>query len=56
MNYCKDCKHWIPNGGVLGYGYCRANMMGYRKPTQSCEKNFINNTYTNERLSEKNDR
>lgn len=34
---CKNCMHWRPNGGVLGYGYCCVNGMGYRKPTQTCK-------------------
>ena len=37
---CKNCAHWQPNGGVLGYGYCIANKWAYRKPTQRCEDKY----------------
>lgn len=40
VKQCCNCKHWIPNGGILDYGYCRANQMGYRKPNQKCEKKY----------------
>lgn len=36
---CGDCIHWIPNGGILNFGYCRQNQMGYRKFNQkACKK------------------
>lgn len=37
---CGNCQHWIPNGGKLGFGYCAANGMGYRRPYQSCKTRF----------------
>lgn len=37
---CGNCQHWIPNGGKLGFGYCAANGMGYRRPDQSCKTRF----------------
>ena len=40
---CKNCQWWQPNGGVLGFGYCRNNHWTYRKPTQTC-KNFHETT------------
>ena len=35
---CANCAHWVPNGGVLGYGYCSAKKWVYRKPTQTKHK------------------
>lgn len=35
---CKNCYHWQPNGGVLGYGYCKVQKWVYRKPTQTCKR------------------
>ena len=37
---CRTCKNWIPNGGVLGIGYCTAKKWTYRKPTQSCNDDY----------------
>ena len=58
---CKNCIHWIPNGGVLGYGYCSAKKWVYRKPTQTCDTKYSTdkfqakeqlNTNDNERLQD----
>lgn len=42
---CKNCLWWIPNGGVLGMGYCIANKYGYRKPQQTCVTKSSDNKY-----------
>mgnify|MGYP003466756781 CR=1 FL=1 len=41
MKQWATCKHWIPNGGILGYGYCRVNKFGYRNPTQTCKTKYV---------------
>lgn len=37
---CGSCKHWQPNGGVLGFGYCKANGWVYRRPEQGCKTKY----------------
>ena len=42
---CKNCIHWVPNGGKLGYGYCSAKKWVYRKPTQSCDTRYTTDKF-----------